>query len=100
MITDSKKQHYLAVKKYDGDFYCLSCFHSYSAKDNFIKHHNVCNDLDYCYLEMPNEDSKILKYNHGQKSMKVPFVTYADLESYLKEQVLVIIILKNHQQPK
>ena len=72
------------MKKYDEDFYCLNCFHSYSAKDNFKKNHNVCNDLDYCYVEMPNEDSKILKYNHGQKSMKVPFVTYADVESLLE----------------
>ena len=29
---------------------------------------------------MPKEDNKILKYNHGEKSMKVPFVIYADLE--------------------
>ena len=29
---------------------------------------------------MPNEDNKILKYNHGEKSMKVPFIIYADLE--------------------
>ena len=30
---------------------------------------------------MPNEDKKILKYNHGEKSMKSPFIIYADLES-------------------
>ena len=30
---------------------------------------------------MPNEDNKILKYNHGEKSMTVPFIIYADLES-------------------
>ena len=29
---------------------------------------------------MPNEDNKILKYNHGEKSMKAPFIIYADLE--------------------
>ena len=29
---------------------------------------------------MPEKDNKILKYNHGEKSMKVPFVIYADLE--------------------
>ena len=29
---------------------------------------------------MPNEDNKMLKYNHGEKSMKVPFIIYADLE--------------------
>ena len=30
---------------------------------------------------MPKEDNKILKYNHGENFMKVPFTTFADLES-------------------
>ena len=34
---------------------------------------------------MPEEDNKILKYNHGEISMKVPFVIYADLESLLEK---------------
>ena len=49
---------------------------------------------------MPEEDNKILKYNHGEKSMKHPFVIYPDLEYLLKDWTLVIIILKNHQQLK
>ena len=32
---------------------------------------------------MPNEDNKILKYNHGEKSMKASFIIYADLECLL-----------------
>ena len=34
---------------------------------------------------MPEEDNKILKYNHGEKYMKVPFIIYADLESLLEK---------------
>ena len=34
---------------------------------------------------MPNEDNKILKYNHGEKSMKAPFITHADLECLLEK---------------
>ena len=34
---------------------------------------------------MPNEDNKILKYSHGEKSMKVPFFTHANLESLLEK---------------
>ena len=45
----------------------------------------MCNDHDYCYVEMPDEGNKILKYNHGEKSMRVPFVIYADLECLLKK---------------
>ena len=29
---------------------------------------------------MPKEDKKILKYNPGEKPLKVPFIVYSDLE--------------------
>ena len=76
MITDCKKWHYLAVKSlsallrgitsnHNGDFYCLNCFLSYSTeKKKLKKHERICNDHDYCYVKMPNEDNKILKYNY------------------------------------
>ena len=95
MIIDGKKWHYIAVKslsalfrgitsKHEGDFYCLNCFQSYSTENKLIKHKKVCENHDYCYAEIPEED-KILKYNQGEKSMKVPFVIYADLESLLEK---------------
>ena len=34
---------------------------------------------------MPNEDNKILKYNHGEKFMRAPFIIFADLESLLEK---------------
>ena len=34
---------------------------------------------------MFKENNKILKHNHGEKSMKVPFIIYADLESLLQK---------------
>ena len=43
---------------------------------------------------MPEEDNKILKYNHGEKSMKASFVICADLECLLAKWVVVIITLK------
>ena len=33
---------------------------------------------------MSNEDNKTLKYKHGEKSIKVPFGIYADLESLME----------------
>ena len=89
MIIDSKKWHYLAIKKlsallrgitskHNGDFYCLNCFHSFRMENKLEKHKNVCKNYDYCYVEKPKEDNKVLKYNHGEKSMKVPFTIYAD----------------------
>ena len=34
---------------------------------------------------MPEEHNKILKYDQGEKSMKVPFIIYADLECLLEK---------------
>ena len=34
---------------------------------------------------MPDEDNKILKYIPGEKSLKVPFIIYADLECLLQK---------------
>ena len=34
---------------------------------------------------MPEEDNKILKYNPGEKSLKVPVIIYADLECLLEK---------------
>ena len=96
MITDSKKRHYLAVKSLSkllrgitwnnyGDFYCLNYLHSCRTKEKLKKHEKVCNDYGYCYVKMPKEFEKILKYNPGEKPLKAPFVIYADLKCLLEK---------------
>ena len=96
MITDGKKWHYLTAKSLSAllrritsnqnrDFYCLNCFYSYNTKEKLKKHERVCNDHDHCYLEMPNEENKILKYNYGEESLKVPAIIYADLDCLLEK---------------
>ena len=82
------------TSKHDGDFYCLNCLHSYRTKDKLKEHENVCKYHDYCYIEMPNENNKILKYNPGEKSMKTPVIIYSDLESLLEK------ISTCHNNPK
>ena len=67
------------TSNHNGDFYFLNCFCSYSTKEKLGKHENVCNDHDYCYVEMTN-DNKIFKYNHGENSLKDPFMICTDLE--------------------
>ena len=39
---------------------------------------------DYCFVEMLEEHNKILKYKHGEKSVKAPAVIYFDLECSLE----------------
>ena len=96
MIADGKKWHYLAVKSlsallrgitsnHNGDFQCLNCFHSYSTKEKLEKHQRVYNDHHCCHVEKPNDNNEILKYNHGEKSMRAQFVIYADLECLVEK---------------
>ena len=71
------------TSNHNRDFYCLNCFHSYSTKNGLKKHEKVCNDHDYCHVEMPNEDNKTLEYNHEEKSLKIPFIIDVDIEYLL-----------------
>ena len=65
--------------------YCLNFFHSYSIKYVLKKHENVCKSHNHCYVEVPKDDNKVLKCNHGEKYMKFPFIIYVDLESLLEK---------------
>ena len=109
MITHGKKWHYLALKSeptedgfnrptkilsrlfreitsnHDDDFYCLNCLHSFRTDNALKKHERLCENND-CSVELPTKYDMILKYNHGDKSLKTPFVIYADLECLLLRQ--------------
>ena len=96
MISNGKNWHYLTVKNlsrllrgitsnHDGDFYCLNCFHSYRMKNKLEVHEKICENRDYCHVEMPTNDNNTIKYNQGEKSIKLPFVVYADLECLLEK---------------
>ena len=96
MISDGQKWHYLVVKNLSGllrgitsnhkeDFYCLNLFHSYRTENKLEAHKKICENHDCCHVEMPTKNNNIIKYNHGEKSMKLPFVIYADLECLLEK---------------
>ena len=97
MITDGTGNwHYLAIKSisgllrrvtsnHNGDYYCLNCFRSYATEKKLGKHEKVCENHDFCHLKMADEDNKIQKYVSGEKSLKVLFLIYADLECLLKK---------------
>ena len=44
----------------------------------------VCEDKDYCYMEMPKK-GETLEYCPGVKSMKAPCIIVADIESLLRK---------------
>lgn len=93
MITDGKKWHYLAVKTFqfyleeqrkefnnNRDFICLDLFYSLRTKNKLKKHKNISGNHDCCYKETPKEYNNKLKSHHREKSLKFPFITYADME--------------------
>ena len=63
-----------------GGFYCLNCLHPFRTYNVLKRHERICNNHDYCHIEMPNNDNNTLKYNHGEKSLKAPWVIYVDFE--------------------
>ena len=96
MITDGEKWHYLVVKNLSGllrgitsnhnaDFYCLNCFCAYSTKNKLERHKKICENHDYCHVEMPIKGNNNIKYNDGEKSIKIPFTIYADFECLLEK---------------
>ena len=74
------------TSKHGGDFYCLNCFCSFRTENALKNHENVCGDYDYSNIEMPDKDNNILKYNPGEKHMKVQDVIFLNIE-YLLEKI-------------
>ena len=101
MISHGENWHYLVVKNlsrllrgissnHDGDYYCLNCFHSYRTENKLNAHKKICENHDYCNIEMPSPNNNLIKYNQGEKSLELPFIIYADLEClYEKNRYLL-----------
>ena len=81
MISNGENWHYLVVKSLSGlltgitsnhkeDFYFLNCFHSCGPKKKLEAHKKICENRDYCCIEMPTKDNNAIKYNQGEKSIK------------------------------
>ena len=96
MISNGENWHYLAVKSLSGlftgvtsnhkeDYYCLNCFHSYRTKNKLDAQQKACENHEYYHIEMPNKDNNKIKYNQGEKSVKLPFIIYADLECLIEK---------------
>ena len=96
MIPNREGWHYLAVRKLSAllrgtisknnvDFYCFNCLHSFRTKNKLEWRKKVCENKDFCNVIMPFEDTKIVEFNQYQKSDKVPFVIFANLECLIEK---------------
>ena len=64
----------------------MNCLHSFRTDNVLKRHERLCDNNDYCNVEMPTQSNNKLKYNYGEKPLKVLFTIYADLECLLTKQ--------------
>ena len=94
-ISDEKKQHYCVIKDlskflrssltkhHETVEICRSCLNHF-PKGKLKNHEEYCFQNETIKIEMPKEESSI-SFKHHNRSIKVPFVVYADFEAFTKE---------------
>ena len=73
--------------------FCYRCLNSFQSVKSLNKHTEYCQNNEAVKIEMPmikDEDGNFLspayiKFNHFHKKMRVPFVVYADFESFTEK---------------
>ena len=95
LISDDEKRHYCLIKsmsrllssqtsKRNGvQYYCMRCLNPFHSQESLDKHLEYCNAYDAVKMETP-EVGATLKFKNYNRSMRVPFIVYADFESFIK----------------
>ncbi|XP_065639495.1 uncharacterized protein LOC136072263 [Hydra vulgaris] len=95
LISNGKTNHYCLINNlsrllssqisdHNGKkHFCKNCLQSFSTEEFLSKHRLYCDSVDSIRIEMP-EPNTILEFTNYNRSMKVPFVIYADFESFIK----------------
>ena len=97
LISERENQHYCWIKNMSRlltsqiskhrtrRFYCLRCLNSFYTAESLQKHELYCSNHDVVKIELPNEENNTLSFNNYNKSMRVPFVIYADFEAFTQK---------------
>ena len=97
LISERENQHYCWIKNMSRlltsqiskhrtrRFYCLRCLNSFYTAESLEKHDLYCSNHDVVKVELPNEENNTLSFNNYNKSMRVPFVVYADFEAFTQK---------------
>ena len=64
-------------------YYCRNCLQGYYTKKTLANHFAYCRDHISARIEFPAKGS-FLNFNHAERKMRVPFVMYANFESFIK----------------
>ncbi|XP_065639695.1 uncharacterized protein LOC136072408 [Hydra vulgaris] len=95
IILNDETNHYCLIKslsrllssqisKHDGKMhFCRNCLLGFSTEESLSKHKLYCDTHDSVRIKL-SEPNTMIEFNHFKKSMRVPFVVYADFESFIK----------------
>ena len=65
-------------------YFCYNCLSSFSCEEKLENHKEYCNTQS-AKIIMPDETNNTLEFKNYCKKMEVPFVVYADFESFIKK---------------
>jgi len=95
LISNDSTNHYCLIKNLskllsthvsnnkESRLYCRRCLNSFRSKEALDKHKRCCNQHTVVRPEMPEPGTKLIFKNHN-RSFRVPFVVYADFESFIE----------------
>ena len=96
LVSDEDKQHYCLIKSMsrllsmqtskhkEKCFICRRCYNPFNSEGSLAKHTDYCSSHKAVKIEMSQEGS-VLKFENFVRSMRVPFVVYADFESFTQQ---------------
>ena len=96
LISDGEKQHYCLIKSLsrllssqvsghkESNSFCLNCLNHFPNGEKLKIHEEYCLKNQAIRIEMPEKGS-FISFIHHNRSIKVPFVVYADFESFTEE---------------
>ena len=95
LISDEEKRHYCLIKSMSRLLssqsstdehtlhYCPRCINHFTTQEKLATHKEYCSAHEAVTIEMPGEGTT-LSFKNYNRSMRVPFIVYADFESFIK----------------
>src|SRR5271169_20717 len=93
LIANDSTQHYCLIKSLSkllrsqtGDntlHFCRRCLNGFRNLNSLAKHNEYCSQHDAVKPQLP-EPGTMLQFENYNRSMRVPFIVYADFESFIK----------------
>ena len=64
--------------------FCRRCLNHFPNEKKLKSHEEYCSNNEAIQIEMPEKGS-LISFNHHNRSIKIPFVVYADFEAFTEE---------------